>query len=187
MKLRNLAFIMVILMIVSCNKSENSSENSNNEKTEETSNTENPSENLVQLSLADEGIPVALMLPQEVSISKGTGVTEMNGVTYKNLNLKGGDYKMNASMPEEDFDGTMEEILESQKRLSSFDKGFNIIQECDNGYLYEFENSKGKNYAFVYATIKDNRQIIFTSLPSRSKNYTQEQIEKMFEAAKTVK
>ncbi|MFH2096254.1 MAG: hypothetical protein ABIJ16_11155 [Bacteroidota bacterium] len=177
--MKKLVYIGIMFLAVSCGGNDKSG--NNNDANESTGG------NTSSLDMSEYNIPVSLNVPEEAAVSKAAGVQEMNGVACYNFDIKTDDFRMNVSMMDAEPVEPLDAAIASHKRMSSREKDFSIISEETNGYVYKFSNSKGDNYNFVYILVKDAREIVFTAGPSRSKNWTLEQVNVMYAAAKSAK
>ena len=141
----------------------------------------------IELSLADKNIPISINVPKGTIVKKGAGVTELNGVKFMNYTIKANDLRLNVSMPDADVKESITDIMKTRINACSRDKNFSVIVEEPNGLIYKYTNTKGDAYKCIYTIIKNNRQIDFTSMPPLSKNYTEEQVKKMFAIAKSAR
>lgn len=141
---------------------------------------------LVEVSLADQGIPVTVMAPEGAEVSKGLLSGEMDGITLYSLDVNKDDYKVNVSMWDEPAEESVADNIARTKADSQEEDGFaSFVKEEANGYIYKVDDD-GETYNFYYVMQKDGKNIIFTSGAIFS-SVSQEDAEAMYNAVKQAK
>ena len=136
-----------------------------------------------EFDLSDRGIPIKVKAPVNVEIKKGMGAGEMDGAKIYSCLLQKDKFRLEIDMWDAQIENTVPELIQDHKDIVIEDEGFEIVKEEENGFIYKTKNEDGDNFNFYYVKMKDQKAIEFGSGLNFS-NYTLEQIETLYEAAK---
>lgn len=155
--------------------------------TDDKGNSNDADAKMVEVNLAEKGIPTTFMAPEGFEIVDGLINGEIDGISYYNYEVKKGDFIMDVQMEDADLQDDMATLLEYAKEIDTSNPDFvEFVKEEENGYIAKMKSVDGTTYSFYYALIKDNRAIEFSE-GLNFNDFTMEQIETLYNAAKAAK
>ncbi|MDO5972351.1 hypothetical protein Q4Q35_21330 [Flavivirga aquimarina] len=180
---KSIAFLIILTSLVSCGgktKKENLSENKGS--------TETPVEEapaIASYDLTEKGIPTIIQAPSGAEIKKGMGGAEVDGVKTTSLLISNGKFKLEVNMDSEASGMSLEELVAYYKEVSEEDEGFEIVKEEANGFIYKTAIGGDVDYFVDYIKMNDKGESIEMNSGFSMSEYSLEEAEKIFEAAKT--
>ncbi|MDH5415569.1 MAG: hypothetical protein OEW87_15640, partial [Flavobacteriaceae bacterium] len=186
-KLKFIIPLFSIIFLINCGNTSNkeatkSSKESNIEV--ESATIEN-----AEYDLTSKGIPVIITGPAGAEIKDGIGNMEFDGIKTINYNITKGNFNLSVTMTDEDTEeGYAAELLSDAKMYVEEEDNFRgYIKEEANGFIYKIETEDGDDYNFYYQFEKGSRIIEFEAGLNIFSEYTLEEIETIYSAAKTAK
>ncbi len=133
--------------------------------------------------LSDKGIPTSIEGPAGAKVRKGMSGGEIDGVKTTSLSISKDMFKLEVNMDSEASGRTLEELVTYYKELWQDEKGFEIVKEDANGFIYKTTDDGETNYSFDYIKMNEKGIALEITTGFALSNFTQEDIEKMYQAA----
>lgn len=175
----SLIIVLLMILFISCD-SKDGAENDNN-------NIESSfGSNFIKYDLSEYEIPIVVDAPIGAEIEAGVGNGSFGGVRTINYEITKGDFVLDvnhivgAKYEKENLIGSERLFAEEITGFESF------VLEEENGFIYKVNTEEGVDYGFYYVTFKDGAPVEFGVGFSYS-NFTLEQVQKMYAAAKAAK
>ena len=177
---RKLVTISVIasLFLASCGGGESSADGSG-------AGTEAAAATTASYDLTEKGIPTVIEGPSGANIGKGMSGGEIDGVKTTSLSLTVDKFKMEINMDSEPSGRTLPELIQFYKEISQDDEGFEVVKEDANGFIYKSTLDGAVNYQFHFIKMNESGSALEMTTAFSISDYTLEEVEKMYEAAKT--
>jgi hypothetical protein len=173
--------IITISALVACSNSGKTDESNNSSESAKVSE-------MTEVNLSGKGIPVTLSVPAGSEVADGMGAFEMDGIKTLNYEIKKGQFLLSVSMTEEDIYEEASYYYEQAMSIAKESEGFaGVIKEEPNGFIYKITREDGDDYNFYYLLIKEKRAIEFEAGLSMFADFTQADVEKMYNSAKSAK
>ena len=182
-KLQFISPIFAIILSIGCGAASNDgATESNNE--EDAVTLEN-----ADYDLTSKGIPVIITGPSGAEIKEGLGNMEFEGFKEINYNVTKDKFDLSVSMSNiVAEEGYAAELLSDARMFAEEDEDFGgFIKEEANGFIFKIKTEDGDDYNFYYQFEKDAKVIEFEAGLNIFSEYTLEEIETIYGAAKTAK
>ncbi|BDS13483.1 hypothetical protein [Aureispira anguillae] len=138
-----------------------------------------------QLNLLQHGIPIAIQTPEDAK------VTNRSDNFMQDVIVEGTDYYVQIYSQNATALSCSDLATEAQREIET---GANttfqrMIKEEDCGFIYEVQaaGDTTKCYNFSYYRVQGNKSFSFSTTTGRRKPFTQEQVERIYEAVKAQK
>ncbi|WP_108809184.1 hypothetical protein [Aquimarina spinulae] len=179
MKKNTLVIISFIfsLILASCGGKNNTTSNDSEETIAETSA-------VASYDLSEKGIPAIIEGPIEATIGEGMGAGEIDGIKTISLGITKDKFKLEINMDSAPSERTLDELVAFHKELSQEEEGFELIKEDSNGFIYKTTEDGETNHNFNYVKMNEKGDALEMTTGFSLVNYTLEEVEKMYEAAK---
>lgn len=142
----------------------------------------------VPVDLESRGIPITVNVPNGSVVSAGfLDGMDMGETKTLNWEINQGDFSLDISMEDAAPKKSHAEYLRYEKNVVEMDPSFDRYIESDNnGFLVKLDFDGVVEYDFYHLVTKDNRAIEF-SVGIGASDYSQENIRKIYYAAKSAK
>lgn len=136
--------------------------------------------------LSSNEIPVIVTGPAGAEVKRGMGNAEIDGIRTINYELVKDMFKLDVTYTSgAEYDKA--ELLSNAKQYATEEEGFvEFVSEEELGFIYKLKTEDGEDYSFYYLLLKEAQPIEFSTGFSLS-TYNLEQVQALFEAAKTAK
>lgn len=164
------------LILASCGGNNNSSSSASKETIAD-------NQTATSYDLSDKGIPTSIEGPEGATVGKGMSGGEIEGVKTTSLSISKGKFKLEVNMDSESSGRTLEGLIAYYKELRMEEKGFELIKEDANGFIYKSLIVDETDYDFMYIKMNEEGIALEMTAGFSFSNYSLEDIEKMYEAA----
>lgn len=134
--------------------------------------------------LTSQGIPTSIEAPAGASVKDGMSGGEIDGVKTTSVLIDKDMFKLEVNMDSESSGRDLAGLMEFYKDLDSGDEGFEIVKEEANGYIYKSVTMGDTSYMVRYIKINANGEALEMESGFSIPDYTLEDAEKIFAAAK---
>jgi hypothetical protein len=139
------------------------------------------------VNLSNFGMDVTVSVPEGAEVKKGMLNGEVEGVTLYSAEISKDWFKLSVSMWDESPETDLAEAIAEQKEATEENEAFKeYIVDEDNGFIAKTIDEGEVSYEFSYILEKDDRHILFTE-GFTLKNFTEENIKVIYNAAKAAK
>ena len=183
-KILSIGVILTTLFFIACGGGEANNSDSSESGSESTSESSTPKD----VDLSEHGIPLTLTVPAGSEVSQGMLNGEIEGIKMYNVDIKKDKFYLSVLMTDVEEEGqTLQAAVASEKEdVEIFNEGVEFISEDANGFIYKYDEDGDANYGFSYIAEKEGNFILIEAGLSFS-TYSKEQIQEMYNAAKTAK
>jgi len=179
-----LVLLLSTLVLVSCGGTTNDkiAENATSTETQETNKESTGPQNY---DLSEKGIPTVIQIPYGAKIGKGMSGGEIDGVKTTSISIKKDKFNLEVNMDSEPSGKNLAELIAWYKEVDAEDENFEIIKEDANGYIYKFSYEGEVDYGLSYAKMNEKGEAIEMTTGFSLSSFSLEDVETMYEAAKT--